>query len=327
MNNRDLNLDFVKGFLVVSMVIYHTFNYFSSAGYLATRYVRFSTGAFIFISGYLVATYYKNKYNLNKKAVCKRLIIRGIKLLLIFLVINLLISAIGLESHKNIQYSLDQFLENLGTVFISGNTNLFVFPILVPISYALILSPLFLIFKEYKKSLIIIIAILISIYLIFDLNVLNLFGLIISIIAMLIGLLQDERRLYFSLRNKVLIGCLFFLCIFLMKYFDRNVLTYTLGILILLKLVYDFSKTQNPASPVSRIFAFWGQYPLVCYLSQIFFLQIIHRFVFKNRYDIGYQILLIVVITCAFLFILCKTLDLLRNRFTLIDKSYKLIFS
>lgn len=327
MNSRDLNLDFVKGFLVFAMIIYHTFNYFSTAGYLATQYVRFSTGAFIFISGFLVATYYKKKYNFNKKAVCKRLIIRGIKLLLIFLVINLLISAIGLESHKNIHYDLDRFLDNLGTVFLTGNTNLFVFPILVPISYALILSPLFLFFQEWKRSMIVITALIVSAYLIIDINVFNLYGLIIGIIAMVIGLLQDSKKLYYSIKSTALIVGLFCLCIFLMKYFDRNVLTYTIGILIILKLVYDFSKTRNPTNSFCKIFALWGQYPLVCYLSQIFFLQIIHRSVFRSRYDMDYKVLLIILITCVFLFVLCKTLALLRNRYTLIDKSYKLIFS
>ena len=327
MNKRDLDLDYVKGFLVLSMVIYHTFNYFTTAGYSATQYVRYSTGAFIFISGYLVATYYKNKFCLNKKAVCKRLIIRGMKLLIIFTVINLLISFIGLETFKKIDYDLNQFLKNLDTILISGNTNLFVFPILVPISYALMLSPLFLFSHEWEKTMIFITALLVSAYLMMDIDIFNLYGLIISLIAMLVGLLQDDKKLYYSIKSKVLILCLFCACIFLMKYFDRNILSYTIGILIILKLVYDFSKTQNPANPVSRILVLWGQYTLIGYLSQIFFLQIVRRFVFRGRYEMGYKILLIILITCIFLFVLCKTLDLLRNRFTTIDKSYKFIFS
>ena len=327
MNDRDLNLDFVKGFLVISMVIYHTFNYFTTVGYSATQYVRYSTGAFIFISGYLVATYYKNKFYLNKKDVCKRLIIRGLKLLLIFLVINLIISLIGLESHKKIYYDLNRFLNNLNTVLISGNTNLFIFPILVPISYALLLSPLFLFFHAWEKSMIAMTALLVSAYLIIDIDIFNLWGLMIGIIGMLIGLLQDSKKIYYSIKSKALILSLFCVCIFLMKYFDRNILSYIIGILIILKLVYDFSKTQNPANPVSRIFISWGQYTLFGYLSQIFFLQILRKFIFKDRFDLGYKILLIIIITSIFLFILCKTLDLLRNRFYPVDKLYKFIFS
>lgn len=326
MNDRDSNLDFVKGFLVFSMVIYHTFNYFSIAGYSATQYVRYSTGAFIFISGYIVATYYKNKFYLNQTAVCKRLIIRGIKLLLIFLVINLLISFVGMESHKA-SYDLNNFINNFNAIFIGGNTNVVAFPILVPISYALFLSPLFLFFHAWEKSLIVITALLVAIYLLIDTNNFNLYGLLIGIIGTLIGLLQDSKKLYYSIKSNVLIFILLCVCIFFMKYFDRNILTYVVGVSIIIKLVYDFSQTQNPANPVSRMLVLCGQYTLLCYLSQIFFLQIIHRFVYQNRHELDYKILLIILITSIFLIILCKIVDLFRTKFALIDKSYRFIFS
>ena len=51
--SRNAPLDFVKGLLVIAMVVYHEMNYFSTAGPEGFGHVRFVTGSFIFISGYI----------------------------------------------------------------------------------------------------------------------------------------------------------------------------------------------------------------------------------------------------------------------------------
>ena len=61
-DSRDLALDFVKGILVVFMVIYHAMNIFSSAGFESFRYIRFVSGSFLFISGYVIALFYEPKF-------------------------------------------------------------------------------------------------------------------------------------------------------------------------------------------------------------------------------------------------------------------------
>ena len=103
MNDRDLSLDFVKGFLVICMVIYHTISYFTTAGYDGIKYLRFVTGSFIFISGYIVAVFYRRKFELDNKTTFKRLVIRGLKLLLIFTFLNIIINLSGIKSHKLIR--------------------------------------------------------------------------------------------------------------------------------------------------------------------------------------------------------------------------------
>src|SRR5215468_3492974 len=54
---RDLTLDVVKGALVVVMVVYHAMNVFSTAGADEYAYVRFVSGSFILMSGYIVARF------------------------------------------------------------------------------------------------------------------------------------------------------------------------------------------------------------------------------------------------------------------------------
>ena len=50
-SDRDLSLDFVKGILVIIMVIYHLMNHLSTASPKAFDYVRFVTGSFYPVDG------------------------------------------------------------------------------------------------------------------------------------------------------------------------------------------------------------------------------------------------------------------------------------
>src|SRR6266404_6713536 len=81
-------LDFTKGALVLIMVLYHWINYF--LGPHDIRYLRFLTPSFIFISGFIVSNVYIFKYGISDAQLPKRLIQRGLKILGVFLLLNLL---------------------------------------------------------------------------------------------------------------------------------------------------------------------------------------------------------------------------------------------
>jgi len=91
---RDTALDIVKGICVVIMVIHHAINYFPTEA-IALKYFRFVSGAFLFMAGFVSTHIYFAKYDLRiqKVYVARRLIIRGVKLLLIFLVANIVINS------------------------------------------------------------------------------------------------------------------------------------------------------------------------------------------------------------------------------------------
>src|SRR5690242_13803806 len=82
-------LDFTKGALVLIMVLYHWINYFIGPD-LDYRYLRFLTPSFIFITGFLVSNVYLSKYRVNDPYLPKRLLTRGLKLLAVFIGLNVL---------------------------------------------------------------------------------------------------------------------------------------------------------------------------------------------------------------------------------------------
>src|SRR4051812_31970835 len=86
---RDEALDFTKGALVLLMVLYHWINYFISREGMVYRYIRFITPSFIFITGFLISQIYLAKNDGRDARLPKRLLVRGLKLLGIFTVLNL----------------------------------------------------------------------------------------------------------------------------------------------------------------------------------------------------------------------------------------------
>ena len=326
-SNRDLYLDFVKGFLVITMVIYHTMNYFSTANWEKYAYIRFITGSFVFISGYIVSTFYERKYGKDKIGICKRLIVRGLKLLIIFTSLTLLANLIGMDSYKKwIHFSARQYFDNLGAIYIWGNSSLATFPILVPISYLLIISPVYFILYGIKKPLVTAILLLVIFFSLMRLesSILN-FGMI-GLVGLSVGALVNLEGLY-GIKNRLIILFCLFICFSIMRYLQTNVLMYSLGILVVLKLVYDFAKTLNVRNQIIQVVILFGQYSLVCYIMQIVFLQWLFRLLRNKRWELGYETISIFVVTNMFLLGLCISLRWCRGRYRWIDKSYKVIFS
>ena len=54
--SRDSGLDFLKGFLVLVMVVHHSLEYFLGPRYPVIKYFDFVTGAFVFVAGFIVSS-------------------------------------------------------------------------------------------------------------------------------------------------------------------------------------------------------------------------------------------------------------------------------
>src|SRR5512141_590938 len=89
---RDTAIDFAKGTLVLFMVLYHWLNYFVPQGQYY-NYLRFLTPSFIFISGFMVSQIHLRRHENGDLRLPKRLIVRGLKLLAVFVVLNTLVGA------------------------------------------------------------------------------------------------------------------------------------------------------------------------------------------------------------------------------------------
>jgi hypothetical protein len=115
--------------------------------------------------------------------------------------------------------------------------------------------------------------------------------------------------------------------VMLMKYLNANLATYAMGTIVILKLLYDLGKAVGPGSPLARASILLGRYSLVCYIAQIIFMQGLSRGLSRPRWELGYETILVVVGTVAFLLVLSAVLAMLCDHYRFAAKTYKLIFS
>jgi peptidoglycan/LPS O-acetylase OafA/YrhL len=326
-SSRDLPLDFVKGILVIIMVIYHVMNYFSTASPEDFGHIRFVSGSFIFISGYIIAIFYENKYRIDKTGTSKRLVLRGFKLLIIFTLLNILINLTGIGNPNKAPLGVQQYLNNLTAIYALGNPRFAAFLILLPISYILMISPFFLFFNRSKKFLIIIISITAFCFSFLHINSNNLGLGIVGLIGLAVGMIINELERSFFIKSRAIIFCCLLISVCLMGYLSNNVMTYSIGIMIVLKLFCDFGKTVNLRNQINQIIILFGQYSLVCYITQIVFLQGLFRVLPNQRWGLGYETISIFIITNIFLLGSCSLLNFLRGHYESIARAYRLIFS
>src|SRR5262245_6271168 len=141
---RNALFDFMKGALVWVMVMYHWLNYFVSPQGDFYRYLRFLTPSFIFITGFLISYVYLAAGPPSHN-VPKRLMQRGLKILGVFIVLNVLRKFVIPASRAGLMPVNPWSLENLVATFATGNvaaggTKGAAFNILVPIGYLLLVS-------------------------------------------------------------------------------------------------------------------------------------------------------------------------------------------
>ncbi len=129
-------LDLVKGILVLLMVVYHWLNYFRGPQGEYYKYLRFITPSFIFLAGFLVAHLYLRKYRVDDPRLRWRLFQRGLRLMLVFVALNVAALAVQ-KGVSRLGAEVVAFFGNTQQVFLAGNGNPGAFAILVPISYLL----------------------------------------------------------------------------------------------------------------------------------------------------------------------------------------------
>ena len=126
---------------MVVMVVYHAMNIFSTAGPDEYAYVRFVSGSFILMSGYIVARFDGPRFKADWRGTSRRLVARGLKLLVLFTLLNLLINLTGIGNPDKAQFGIQGYISSLFEVYVSGEPRYASFQILLPIAYLLVAAP------------------------------------------------------------------------------------------------------------------------------------------------------------------------------------------
>jgi uncharacterized membrane protein len=321
-------LDFTKGTLVLIMVLYHWLSYFHGPYGPIFNYLRFLPPSFIFITGFLISNAYLRKYKVTDPRLPKRLIIRGVKILAIFVVLNVAISFLftGFRIFSS---------ESLWAVYVTGNVLIAgagkaaAFYILVPISYLLLLSAILVIVCRYfRYAFWVVCALFLAGLYVLDLQGLqsaNLELVTIGLLALILGYLPLEKVNYF-VRYPILIVAANLCYLAAITLREANYPQQIVGVCLTLMLIYLVGTTHGEPGPARKQIIVLGRYPLFGYIFQIAILQLL-RFGMR-RADLGPDWLVLPLAVALALTVLAViALDRVRSKSLSVDRLYKVIFA
>jgi peptidoglycan/LPS O-acetylase OafA/YrhL len=327
-------LDFIKGALVLIMVLYHWINYFIGNQWGYYRYLRFLTPSFIFIAGFMISNVYLSKYAAADPRLSKRLFIRGTKLMAVFLVLNLfrilVIPLLG--TGVFVKNMLD--LRNIFTVFVSGNFpitggKLVSFSILVPISYLLMISgALTLPYRLCRYTFHLVCALLLISILVLGLTgarSYNLEFIAIGMLGFVTGFMPIDK-INDIVRHRHALGFAYVCYAIAITIWDVPFLLLIVGVFLNLAAIYLVGASGSESAATRSEIILLGRYSLFGYISQIAILQILG--VGFRHVNLGVAALLVSFVAAfALTIVSVEVLDRARARMPGVDRLYKAVFA
>jgi hypothetical protein len=327
-------LDFTKGTLVLIMVLYHWINYFVGPEWEYYRYLRFLTPSFIFVTGFMISNVYLSKYATDDPHLSKRLFIRGLKLLAVFLVLNLariyIMPALGTGVVP--QNLLD--VRNMFIIFVSGNApvvggKLMSFSILVPISYLLMISGVLMLpFKFYRHTFHAVCA-----FFLMSIVVCGFVGvespylelITIGMIGVLSGFVPIAAINDF-VRHPYMLAFAYVCYTVAITIWNVPFALQMVGVPLSLMVIYLVGISRSDDGKIRGEIVLLGKYSLFGYISQIAILQVLAASL--RHANFGFLLLSVSFVAAfALTIISVEAVDRLRARVARIDKLYRTVFA
>jgi hypothetical protein len=277
---RDSSLDFVKGILVVLMLTFHAGGLFIAdrqALWLLDEVVlNFVSGSWVFLSGYLVVLRYGSRAQSDLAKVRSRLMIRGMKIIGLYTLLNVVIGGLGLRHRSIVDYNM----WTIGEILFNGGGERASFGVLLGIGYLLLFSPFLLLLQRKTGAftwLVVIATIIVSLP---GVSVApNLWLILCGLVGMALGFWFNEGRIAEGARRSLGPPLLLAFCLagaaihytlfFLWAVTRDNLLVYLLGVVSVVTLIFISHRWRQPPSHVDEGIRLLGRYSLVCYVLQM----------------------------------------------------------
>jgi len=325
-------LDFTKGALVLVMVLYHWLNYFVGSHGFFYRYLLFLPPSFICISGFLISQVYASRFRITGERVPRRMVIRGLKVLAIFILLN--VTTVGVLAFRSGSgKGWHDFLTRsaLWSVFVSGNMTggrLVAFYILLPISYLLILSACIMVISRRYRNIYHVVTI-IALMAIMILRATSrtsptLELMSVGCLGISAGYISIEKVDRF-LKRPHLILLAYVLYILGITLWNTPYPLQVIGVLLTLMLIYRLGTASSGDGQIPQLLALLGKYSLFGYIAQIAILQCL-RGVLRVEYSESipaFSLVLAVILTV----ISVIAVDRARTRVSTVDHLYRVVFS
>lgn len=327
--------DFTKGTLVLFMVVWHWLNYFYGTQGNIYKYLRFLTPSFIFITGFLISHVHFSKYGAGSSMLSKRLFLRGIKLLGVFVALNLLVSLLVPESFLKDIASGRSIVADLDAIFFTarlsgdGVGKVAAFGILVPISYVLMLAALLsLACRFFKYTFQVVCAVLIVCMIVVGqqgIQSANLELVTVGLLGIVFGYVGEDQLQKLVSRPWVILTtyCIYLVAITI---WDVSLYVQMVGAILTTALIYLVGVQTERPSRLREHILLLGRYSLFGYISQIAILQLLHASL--RHVNRGYAVLgasFVAAIALTLMSVIAT--DRWRAKSRTIDRIYKVVFA
>jgi Acyltransferase family len=331
-SSRDDAYDWVKGFLVAAMVVYHAMNVVTTASEAAYGYVRFVSGSFIFVTGLLLSRHVSAGFDRDPMGTTGKLVLRGLKLVLLFTALNIAIQASGFGNAAKADRGVAGFLAQADAVYLRGDGTIASFVILLPIGYLLICAPLFLRAAGPTRptaSLVLLAVTLLA-------AGLPLGGLgsavaefmVIGVVGLCAGALLRPRAPSGAGWARALVGLSGLVAsVWLTAQLYFNVALYTVCVALVIHFLYVGAQQIPADGPLGRWFVLLGRFSLFGYIAQIVLIQLAGRALGRPQWPLGWQAALFAVLIFAVLVGACVVVLHARQRFNGVDRAYRWVFA
>jgi peptidoglycan/LPS O-acetylase OafA/YrhL len=324
---RVTHFDFVKGTLVLLMVLYHWLNYYIGLEWGGYRYLRFLTPAFIFITGFLVSHIYLQRYAPDDPRLHRRLASRGLKLLLLFIGLNLVAEftiggRLGLRS-----LDMSTWLTAANEVFIKGSP-LAAFDVLVSIAYFLVLAPLVLLVSSrlhvHLWVLAAVAVVAVAMLAPSGRSSAHVEMLAIASIGLAAGASRHGGRLA-TLRGPAFLVPAYLLYVAAITWWNTPFLIQTIGVVLNLLVIDAVAVASGDGGVVQRRLIRIGQYSLFAYIAQIAVLQLLRRTLAPSSLA-GLGVFLPFLLALAITTLAVELTEASRAQWRLVDRLYRTVF-
>jgi peptidoglycan/LPS O-acetylase OafA/YrhL len=326
--SRIEEIDFVKGALVLIMVLYHWINYFIGIEWGGYRYLRFLTPSFIFVTGYLIGQVYLRRFSWDDRRLHARLLWRGFKLLALFVVLNLAAEYTvgGRLRLRGAPFSW--LVATAEDVFVYGSPRA-AFDILVSIAYFLMLVPLVLSLSRLLKiplwpiATVGLIAMALADYAGRSNPILEMLSL-----AML-GLAAGEAGISGPKRSATALAALlgaYAAYVAATATWNSPFALQIVGVCLNLLLIYTAAIYLGTRGLLQRLVVRLGEYSLLSYIVQIITLQLLVRALRATPLP-GMALGVPLVVTVAVVIGVVELCAFARDRSAVVNRAYRLVFA
>lgn len=322
-------IDYTKGILVVCMVIYHSLNY-STRYELGFQYLAFLPPSFIVITGFLLSSIYPMKESVTNWRLHRRLVSRGVKLLVLFTALNVLIQVtvarnvvLGATPGLSVWWSF--WFET----YISGEGRTASFEVLLPIAYLLLLAPVLLFLDRCHWLVLPIISVCTVGALAWPASASDRLFNVQLMSAGLVGMLLG--RVPFSTLDRlprfgIALGLCYVVYFAIGRLNGQSYLLQLAGAVLALALIYSVCARLRPESLGGRCLERLGRYSLIAYIGQIGILQIVVRAIGRPEPD-SPLFLVILIGTLLLTVVGVELVDLARRRSVAVGGVYNVVFA